>query len=357
MKPKSLLLLSLCFLVLSGCANTTKQYFDIDSPAIHPGKTLAANPDRASVYLMREWALGQGFVPPLFYAVDETMVSTMPVGAYVPLSMEPGVHTFSRFRVVPGGGLARFEVARADVKLELVAGQSYYVSEVNALSNTFRHVAKERGREILDGADLAKFIHSPVTTSVFVSRLVEAERVRKTTPVPAPPSPTSMQTQTFAASGFQEFLPSSKQVGDALKAVATVAIIALYFLALSAGESANSHHEAAPVLFSSPPSFTRPAESATDLHSRDRVVVQRSIEPLAEVERLPNERTVTNPSTGVRYLFDGDRIKGSDGSRFRVVGSTLYSDSGQSYQVVGEKFVYASDGRSCTLIGDKIYCK
>ena len=27
----------------------------------------------------------------------------------------------------------------------------------------------------------------------------------------------------------------------------------------------------------------------------------------------------------------------------------------QSYQIVGEKFVYSSDGCSCTLIGDKLF--
>ncbi|HEY8706625.1 MAG TPA: hypothetical protein VIM34_01360, partial [Burkholderiaceae bacterium] len=104
-------------LVFAGCANTTKQHFETDPTAIRAGKSAAANPDRAVVYLMREYGWGQDSLPPLFYAVDGKMVSAMPLGSYVPLSLEPGPHTFTRFIVVTGGVLARFQVVRADVRL------------------------------------------------------------------------------------------------------------------------------------------------------------------------------------------------------------------------------------------------
>jgi len=259
-------------------------------------------------------------------------------------------------------------VVRADVRLDLVAGQTYFVSEINAITPTFRQVDKNRGRDILDGAALAKFVHAPVRTSVFVSRLVEAERLRKAGPAPSQQSPSGAQNATSVAAGFQDLLPSSKQVGDALQAVASVAMVVLYIIALGASESANSHQAAAPVPFSAPPAISRPVMPVADSRSRDRVSAARQVEPLEEVERMKNERTVVNATTGMRnertvvnattgvkYLIDGDRVKGSDGSSYRAAGTLLFSDSGPSYQVIGN-FVFASDGRSCVKIGDKLHC-
>ena len=161
-----------------------------------------------------------------------------------------------------------------------------------------------------------------------------------------PQSATGAQAKTApSTAGFQEFLPSSKQVGDALQAVATVALIALYIVAIGVGASAESQQADPPLSFTPPPTLTRPAAS--------EVIRQQVVVP----DRTRIERTVTNADTGVRYVFDGDRVKGSDGSRYRVAGTTLFSESGQAYQIVGEKFVYSSDGRSCTLITDKLYCK
>ena len=335
--------------VLCGCANTAAAHFETDATAIRTGKTPATDAGRATVFMMHQSALGQGFLPPLFYAVDERMVATMPIGAYVPLSMEPGGHTFTRFRVVPGGFfLSRFQVARADVKLDLIAGKTYFVSEVGAFVDTFRQIDEKRGREILEHTELAKFIHSPMTTQEFVSRQFEAERLRKEASIaPAAAAPTSAP-QKYDTAGFADLLPSSKQVGEALEAVGTLALVALYVLALGAGGSANTYQSTAPATFAPPPSLSRPASP---------VVASPTGGGFANRSNESATRTMTNPSTGVKYVFDGDRVNGSDGSRFRVVGTTLFSDTGQTYQVVGEKFVYASDGRSCTVISDKLYCK
>ena len=148
MNAKALLVFLVTSFALIGCANTTQQHFDSDRSKSLASKTVPTNPSRSTVYLMREWALGQGFLPPLFYAVNDVMVSTMPLGAYVPLSLEPGPHTFSRFTVTLGGGLARFGVVRADVELNLLPGFVYYVSEVNAFTDTFRVVDPARGQAI-----------------------------------------------------------------------------------------------------------------------------------------------------------------------------------------------------------------
>ena len=141
-----------------------------------------------------------------------------------------------------------------------------------------------------------------------------------------------------------------------MEAVATVALVALYILALGAAGSGGSPHIAAPVSFSPPPSFSQPS---TPTRAGAKLGLDATRDPvgrLKEVERMLNERTVTNAATGVKYVIDEDRVKGSDGSRYKVSGTMMYSDSGQSYQVVADKFIYASDGRSCTLIAEKLHC-
>jgi len=342
-----LALLLACSLALSGCANTATQHLETDAAAVRAGKTPASDPSRATVFLMHESAFGQSFLPPLFYAVDETMVATMPLGSYIPLSLEPGAHKFTRFRVVPGGVLlSRFQVARADVALELGAGKTYYVSEVNALVDTFRPVEEKRGREILEHAELAKFIHSPITTQEFVNRQFDAERRRKETSAATPPSNSTPAKPTYDAPGFADLLPSSKQVGQALEAVGTLALLALYLLAVGAGGSGHQHQTPPPATLAPPTALSR---SAVPVPTQPSIFANRSIES--------GTSTFTSPSTGVRYVLDGDRVSGSDGSRFRIAGTTMFSNTGQTYQVVGDKFVYASDGRSCTVIGDRLYCK
>jgi hypothetical protein len=159
---------------------------------------LPPNPDRATVYLMREWALGRGFLPPLFFAVDGRMVTALPIGAYVPLSLEPGAHVFTKFAGT-GGGLAPIRVERTDVRVVTLAGATDYVSEVNAFWDSFRQVYdKDKARRTLADADLVKFIHAPATAELFERRMADAERRRRAgaTTAPQPPSATTQSSRS-----------------------------------------------------------------------------------------------------------------------------------------------------------------
>ena len=343
---------------VAGCANSgSEKHFDSGPSSSETASPISPPLDRATVYFYRQRVAMQDFsavaLPPLFYGLDGKMLAIMPLGSHVRLSLEPGKHTFTRF-VVDGGGLFPIATKRNDLEIDLIAGKTYYVgSRLGFLQHHFEEVSSEAGAEVVRVSKLAKHLHAPVRTDVFVSRLQAAEQARKGVPASSPPNSNSPVSVTAS---FQDFLPSSKEVGDALEVVATVAFVALFILGLGAAGSTVSPPPSPPVAFSTPPSFSRPASPRGEVLGNSRKASPLPIEPLMEAERLRRERTVTDAKSGVKYTFEGDRVKGSDGTNYKISGTTMYSDSGQSYQVVGGKFVYASDGRSCTLIADKLHC-
>lgn len=339
------LALSVVF-AMAGCANTTQQHFDPDTAKSLSSKALPANPDRAVVYLMREWALGQSFLPPVYFAVDGVMVSAMPLGAYVPLSLEPGSHVVTRFSVT-GGGALPIKVDQLDVQLTASAGSTNYVSEVNAFSNTFRAVDAARGQSILKDAALAKFYYAPVTVSVFKSRLAAAERDRviavRANQAPSP---------TTASAPPRDYVSSSAQTSAAFESMASLALTVLGIVAEGVEETHD--RRAAPPNWQ--PSAAAARTAATTAIRREEPTPKRASVLPIDVESRGSERIYRDYQSGNRYVVNGDRIAGSDGSRGRIVGSTLYFDSGQSYQRAGNTLT-GSDGRSCQLIGDMLYCK
>jgi hypothetical protein len=287
----------------------------------------------------------------MFYALNGKMLSIMPLGSYVFLSLEPGRHTFSRFAVVDGG-LFPLRINRLDVQLDLVAGQTYYVGPQNALfSISFGLADHKQGSEIVAESELAKLIHQPVSAEVFVSRLEESERKRKAGTAPQSVTQSSPPSNVFSATNA---LPSSKQVGEFLEVLATVALVAVFLFAAAAGATANSDLAPTPSLnlalppAISTPALARPPALATTWRS--------SSGTLSEILNSKDQTILHNTSTGARYRIEDGRITGSDGSRYRVTGSTVYSESGQTYRVVGNS-IFASDGRSCVKTGIVVSCQ
>ncbi len=84
---------------LVGSANPTQQHFDPDAAKSTTSKTAPANSEQSTVYSIREWTLRQSFLPLVYCTVVAVMGSTKPLGAYVPLTREPG----SRKNKVKGG--------------------------------------------------------------------------------------------------------------------------------------------------------------------------------------------------------------------------------------------------------------
>lgn len=346
---------SLACVLLAGCANYgSEEHFDRSSSSVDAKTALVGQPGRATVYLFRQRAFMQQFVyipiPPMYYAVDGTMVSIMPLGSHVVLSLEPGRHTFTRFKV-GGGGLFPIEVDRVDVQVELASDQIYYVGTRNGYpTQPFDAVDARRGMEIIADTELAKVIHKPATVDTFMARMAAAEAKRKAASSFAP---TGLPPTQRASSPIESALPSSQQIGEFLDVVAAIALVAV--LLVGAAADASSGPGATPALASpsSPPAIASPSPPQRQLSTE---TWRTSSGTLAEVLQSKESTVVRDIASGVRYEIESGRITGSDGSRYRVVGSNVYSDSGVSYQVIGNN-VFASDGRKCEKIGVNVSCR
>ena len=347
---------------LTSCANYgSNKYFERDPKAIESTMNVADYKDRATVYIFRQDLIMLPFnpihdiqhdqivgdTPPYFYAVDGKMLSIMPVGSHVVLSLEPGKHTFTRFQLT--GFFVQDQLKRNDTVLDLVGGQTYYFgSQKSGMFSPANYglVDNQYGHEIVANTKLAKLIHQPVSTDVFVSRFAAAERKRKEGVLSSSPAQSSSQD---IRSDFQDALPSSKQVGDFLEIVATVALIAVLIIG-GAVEASNSISSPPQPSYYPPPTagYSVPAPITTTWHT--------SSDTLSEILNTKGETTIDNISTGVQYRINNGQVIGSDGSHYQVNGSTMYSDTGQMYQVSGNN-IFASDGSSCVKTGVMISCK
>ncbi len=74
-----------CFSLLLGCANTLmEKYFDRSQEGAARTREVMALPNRATVYFFRQRAWAQAMIylpmPPMYYVLDEQMLSVMPLG-------------------------------------------------------------------------------------------------------------------------------------------------------------------------------------------------------------------------------------------------------------------------------------
>ena len=341
-------------LVVSGCANYhTEKYFERDANAVAASKSIAGSNERATVYFFRPKVPLQSIsylpVPPLYYAVDGQLLAVMPTGSYVVLSLNPGSHTFSRI-FAANDIMFGAQVKQADARIDLAAGKTYYVGGGGFWGASFGLVDAEAARAVLADAELAKFIHRPLSVDAFLASVASSGKKDSPARQKVPPTPLPAGNSVSLA----DALPSAKQVGSFLEGLAAVALIGLVVVAAVAGaSSSNAAQYTPPNHITSPPIFIQQSVIQQPTQAR---VWQNSSGTLSEIVQSKTEVIVNNLSTGVRYRIEDGRITGSDGSRYRVMGSNIFADTGQSYQVVGNS-LFASDGHSCEKIGNMITCR
>jgi hypothetical protein len=361
-------------IALYGCANYyTDKHFDRGQSL--PQSVGATESDRATVYYFRQRAWGQALIyipiPPLYYAVDEKLVSIMPLASNVRLSLPAGTHTFSRL-IVSGGGFISRSVDRTDFKMALDPGKTYYIGTRNGFaSQPFGVTDDTNGLEIVKDTEPAKILHNPVSIATFTSRIA-AMNNKPTLPAQSGATPPAPATGANTNS-LSDALPSSRQVGDFLEGLAAVALIGLMIFgvatasksdgpspypspALSYSPNSAPPTPASPSLYAAPPAqrLAQPTRSQTPTSAT--ATWQSSSGTLSDILQSKDLVILKNESSGVSYRIEDGRISGSDGSRFTVRGPNIYSDTGQSYQVIGNS-LFTSDGRSCVKTGIVINCR
>ena len=239
-------------------------------------------------------------------------------------------------------------VRRVDIDLSLESDKSCYIGSVNSLLGPhFRQLKMIEGKTIIDNGELAKLLHSPESVEEFISRVSSRESKKSRTG--------QSSSTTATSSALQDALPSSRQVVSFLEGLATVAFVALIVAAAVVGGGAQGI--SAPV----PPPLTVPAPQENIAYRVQPTRVdmaptwRTSSGSLSEIIQSKERMIVRNLSTGVNYEIEDGRIKGSDGSRYRVYGQNVFSDTGQTYQVIGNT-MFTTDGRSCTKTGIIVSC-
>lgn len=346
-------------LLIAGCANVNKhaeKHFDRTQAGIANARDAANSAGLATVYLLipKEGGLQFTFVPvsPAYFAVDGMVLSVMPVGSHIVLSLVPGRHIFSSFRV--HSNFRYHELDRKDVTIDVAADREYFVGQKYLY--LFEQLNERDGREAVKKTELAKLVHHPVSVETFIANFEASkqQRIRQ-----AASAPTSTTTISSDSNGFNNLLPSSKQVGEFLEGLAAVALIglALFGAGLAASAGNNLHYtpsQLAPVQAQVQP-FRNQPQGIVHQPLIASQTWQSSSGTLSEIIRSKSEVTVRNTATGASYRIEDGQITGSDGSRFRVIGSMIYSETGQSYQVVGNT-LFASDGRKCDKVGSIMMC-
>lgn len=365
----SIVALASC-LAVCGCANYyTDQHFDRAQAVPQPSN--AAEPDRATIYFFRQRAWGQALIyipiPPLFYAVDDKLVSIMPLASAVKLSLPAGPHTFSRL-IVSGGGFISRSVERTDFKVSVEPGKIYYIGTRNGFpSHPFGLTDESNGQELVKETEPARILHNPMSVATFTNRIAAMD----SKPAPTAQGNTAPSTSTTSASNISDALSSSKQVGDFLEGLAAVALIGLLVFGVAATSKYAPPSQYSNTTLYSP---TYSTQSTTAL-STIAPPIQRQVQPspsqtpiasttswqsssgtLSEILQSKDLVVLKNVSTGVSYRIEDGRISGSDGTRFTVRGQNIYSDTGQSYQVIGNS-LFTSDGRSCVKTGIIVSCR
>lgn len=343
-------------LLAASCANVgSEKHFEPSKSLESEARAAKASPGLALVRLFRERSMLQPLVykpiPPLYFAVDDKVVSVMPFGSFVNLHLEPGQHKLTQIRL-NGGGISPLKIGRLDRTIVVVPGVEYYFgAQIGMIEEQFGLVNESEGRAIIKNSELAKLIHQPISVDTFVERIQVAERQ------PKPEKPTGISGSTKPGEelgGIGKYLPSAAQVKDYLEIVATVAIVGvLLFGAATVSDMPTTAPPSARSYGSLPPE----ASSAAFVHTiPPKQSWKTSSGSPSDIIYSKGEVTVYNTSTGINYRIENGKVIGSNGSRYRVVGNSLYSETGQSYQVVGNSVIFG-DGTSCARTGVTVTCR
>ncbi len=347
-----LLLMLALAAICSACATYGQdRHFENTPEAERVAREPVSYPDRATVYFFRERAWLQAAlytpIPPAYFAVDDRLVSVMPVGSFVVLALPPGPHKFTRL-VVGGDWLFPLQINRHDAVVTLEPGKVYYVGSVNTFGpDPVRALDESTGAKAVAEARLARLIYNPLSVDEFVSRLRAADARGKSSP--ATRTGSSWQASTSSAA-----LPSQQQVTSFLE---TLAVLALTVFAVKGVAGAAPQQPLPPPAYRPPVAISQPAPSSTAPVALDQLQSWRtSTGTLSEILRSRERVEVRDINSGVRYTIEDGRVTGSDGSRLRVYGTEVVSDNGFTFQVIGNN-VYTRDGRVCTRIGSQLSCR
>lgn len=350
--------LTYLLVVLAGCA-TYGQEHHFEPSGAQPSAASASAPSDdslATVNFFREGALlgplTTSPAPLMYFAVDDKLVSVMPVGSNVRLSLSPGTHKFSTI-LIGGDWLFPLSIHRNDLSARVDMGRENFVGFVNTLTGRpLRVVDMGSAEKVLSSTRPARLIHNPSTVDAFIARLKEADAKRRASPAPSG-QPGPVTSATAAA------LPSSEQVISVLEALATVALVAIVIASVVAGGSGGQTLPAYPTVANT--TLVQPAPRGYVNQTLSPLIAapmssRASSGSLSEIIHSKKGVDVRNLTTGVNYRIEDGRINGTDGTRYRVIGSQVISDTGLSYRVIGDS-LYSSDGRSCTKVGSLISCR
>ena len=339
MNPRFILAIIICCLI-AGCATYGQDHL-FENKTGEAAFTLAPVPPGAtSVYLYRRTLGLPSYqpIPPFGYAVDDKMVSVMPVGSYVHLILPPGVHKFSQI-APPSLGV---DVRRADFTLVTSPGKIYFVANKFGLwAPSIGEFDEPSAIASLQSARKAKLIYRPVSADIYIARLSGGKSGAKVSvPVPSPVSNSGVNNKESFQLG--DYLPSSEQIKSFFEGLAVVGLVALAIVGAAAGANVNIPSTSAPE-YIPPPVYESSYKS-------------RSSTQLVNISRDGGTTNIRNIDTGVNYKIVGSNISGSDGTNYKVSGNTMYSNTGEYYQKIGNT-VYGNDGSTCTTIGAMVDCK
>ncbi len=346
-------------LLVSGCANLhTKQFFDTRPGADVAAKGLSIEKSRATVYFIRPRVPLQSIqyvaLPPAYFGLDGHMLSIMPVGAYVPLSLPPGKHTFTKMFVVHDLSFTDWKIkwmirSRSDLEVELEPGKIYYIG----MSNTFlsghnlKAFSEDDGKGILTECLLTKFVDNPATIDDFVNRVEVTMNTKQDGE--AQESSGSAKVQ-LAPEAVEARTNSSASSTDFLEGLAAV-LMAVLIVIGAAASAHGSESQDAPL----PPPMPAPSHYLAPTLPQPATPLQFSTEPTNAADRSGGQNFYVG-TNGVTYHVIGQQVVGSDGSSFLIDGATVYGRNGQVFHRMGDTLV-SSDGRVCMITGVSVSCR
>ncbi|WP_347249966.1 hypothetical protein [Zoogloea sp.] len=317
---------------LSGCS-TYGQHIHLEEAGRTAASTIdKSNPDLGKLVLLREMpALAKLSLQPwplIGVAVDHKMVSIMPLDSHINLDIPPGRRTIS-WVAINQGVLSKTK----ELSVNVLAGQPTYVSlNHGLLSWELEPMKAEEAAPLSVRLPKAKVLPNGVRLDEFVKRMGGAK---------------TLGDQLRAA------LPSREAIESAIAGVGTIALFAVLFAGALAGADLDTFEPPQPSTFS--PNAVPHQALSRSVPRDDRFGIGEN-QSLGDLLRDGRRIEMRDSQTGVRYIIENGRVNGTDGSRMRLIGSTLYSDTGASYQVIGNS-VYGSDGTSCQRVGNRTRCK
>lgn len=367
--------------LLGGCTTIGMQpYLEKNPEALARAKSIAGHPERATIFFYRRYPLGTpnpGLLPPYQFAVNGEVISAMPVGTYVVLSLPPGSHKLTRLAENrnKNGGFDAY-----DLNIETKAGQNYYVGASNGLSifKSLQEDSPDAGESFLQHALLAKFYHQPIPLEALLNGATSVDSRRQGDNRPNMASSTTIAPQTRARSSNSNLttvpnltssvLPTSQQITSVLETLAIIAFVGLLIVGGAAvAGTAGSGTALALADLASPPAYIATPSSKTPTqpmkpipvdpikpHNAVQETYRTSSGATAKIQQSTS-RTIFNVSNGITYRIEDNRVYGSDGTSARMIGNTLIRDTGQSYQIIGNQ-IFSSDGRSCLVTGNVASC-